>query len=135
MALVGLAAACGRDEGPRRPLYEIPNQAVQLPADHPPLSGAPAINVAARMALNSGNAAFRSKDFARALRFYSEAARAAPAHASPWFGIFMVGEATGNARLRDSAQREVQKRTVDPLGVTDSTLRSTHRIKPKGTTS
>jgi hypothetical protein len=37
--------------------------------------------------------------------------------------------------LRDSAMREVRKRTVDPPGVTDSTLRNTHPAPTKGRTS
>jgi hypothetical protein len=91
--------------------------------------------VVARDALDSANAAFRRKDYDRALKFYRQAAGAAPNHASPWFGIFMVAEASGNAALRDSAQREVQKRTVDSPNVTDSTLRNTHRTDKKRSTT
>jgi hypothetical protein len=82
--------------------------------------------VAARAALDKANAAYRAKDFSEALRLYREAARVAPTHASPWFGIFMVAQATKNTALADSARAEVQKRTADAPGVTDSTLRSTH---------
>jgi hypothetical protein len=126
VALAALSLACAGDDGPRVPLNQVQGQSGTLPPGHPQLDGTPAISVAARSALDSGNAAFRQKNYDGALRFYRDAARAAPNHASPWFGIFMVAEATGNTALRDSAKREVQKRTVDPPGVTDSTLRNTH---------
>ena len=134
-ACVALAAAvalsCGRDDGPRVPLSDVKRNAAVLPPDHPSLDPGPVLPAIARSALDSANAAFRVKDYARALRFYRQAANAAPMHASPWFGVFMVAQATGNAALRDSAQREVQKRTVDSPSITDSTLRNTHATTKK----
>jgi hypothetical protein len=76
--------------------------------------------------LDSGNAAYRAKNFDLALRHYRDAARAAPTHASPWFGIFLVAQATQNSALADSARKEVQKRTSNTPGAADSMLRSTH---------
>lgn len=137
--LVGLASmvalACGRDDGPRVPLSETNKTAAQLPSGHPSLDPGPALPAVARSALDSANAAFRVKDYQRALQFYRQAANAAPTHASPWFGVFMVAQATGNAALRDSAQREVQKRTVDSPALTDSTLRNTHPTGKKSPTT
>lgn len=123
--------ACGGDDGPRTPLDQIQAQAGSLPSGHPPLEGSAPLSSAARSSLDSGNAAFRAKDYERALQFYRDAARAEPAHASPWFGVFMVAQATGNTALRDSAKLEVQRRTVDSPGVTDSTLKNTHPAPPK----
>jgi hypothetical protein len=124
-----LLLACNQEERPRVPLSGA-ESAANLPEGHPPVGGGgaplPGLTAAARAALDSGNTAYRAKDFALALRHYREAARAAPAHASPWFGIFMVAQATQNTALADSARREVEKRTVDAPGVADSTLRSTH---------
>jgi hypothetical protein len=137
--LVGLASivplACGKDDGPRLPLSDISGTASQLPSGHPSLDPGPGLPAMARSALDSANAAFRVKDYRRALQFYRQAANAAPTHASPWFGVFMVAQATGNTALRDSAQREVQKRTVDPPALTDSTLRNTHPTAKKGPTT
>lgn len=129
-----LVVACKEDEGPRIPLSGTQPSAENLPEGHPPLgTGGPALPglpVAARAALDKANAAYRAKDFPQALRLYREAAQAAPTHASPWFGIFMVAQATKNTALADSARKEVQKRTADAPGVTDSTLRSTHPTPP-----
>lgn len=130
-----LALACSGDEGPRTPLNQIQARAESLPPGHPSLGAAAPISAVARAALDSGNVAFRMKQYDRALGYYRKAAQAAPAHASPWFGIFMVAQATGNTVLRDSAQREVQKRTVDSPDITDSTLRNTHPVRPKSVTS
>lgn len=135
LAVATFALACQGDDGPRVPLSRLQSDASALPSGHPPIEASASLSQTARTALESGNAAFRSKEFDRALRFYLTAARAAPEHASPWFGIYMVAEATGNAALRDSAMREVKKRTVDPPSVTDSTLRNTHPAPPKRSTS
>lgn len=131
IAVTALALGCGSDDGPKTPLADPSSKAGPLPAGHPPIDPNVGLTQAARVALDSGNAAFRTKGYARALRFYREAADAAPAHASPWFGIYMVGQATHNTALRDSAMREVKKRTVDPPGVADSTLRNTHPASKK----
>lgn len=63
--------------------------------------------------LDSGNAAFRARDFDGALAFYARAAQASPTHAAPWFGTYMVGKATNNEPLADSALREVRARAPD----------------------
>ena len=81
---------------------------------------------AARAALDSGNAAYRLKNYSGALRHYRAAALSAPEQAAPWFGIYMIAQATGDKSLADSATAEVRRRTVDPAAVTDSTLRNTH---------
>ena len=131
VALCVSASSCAKDDGPRTPLRQFQEGTGALPSGHPPLDASAPLSRTASAALDSGNAAFRVKNYELALRLYREAAVAAPTHASPWFGIFMVGEATGDHVLRDSAKREVQKRTVDPPAVTDSTLRNTHPATPK----
>ena len=81
---------------------------------------------AARAALDSGNASYRLKNYSDALRHYRAAALSAPEQAAPWFGIYMIAQATGDKSLADSATAEVRRRTVDSAAVTDSTLRNTH---------
>lgn len=124
-----LLLACKQVERPRIPLSGA-ESAANLPEGHPPVGSAgaalPELTTAARAALDSGNAAYRAKNFPLALRHYREATRSAPTHASPWFGIFMVAQATQNTALADSARREVEKRTADAPGVADSTLPVTH---------
>ena len=63
--------------------------------------------------LDSGNAAFRKQDFVGALDFYSKASQAQPGHAAPWFGTYMVGQATKNTALADSALRMVRERAPE----------------------
>lgn len=130
-AIAILTVACGRDDSPRIPLSKMNGSSAALPPNHPSFQPGPELPLPARSALDSGNAAFGRKDFDGALRFYRQAATAAPTHASPWFGVFMVAQATGNTALRDSAQREVQRRTVDSPALTDSTLRNTHPAPKK----
>ena len=96
------------------------------PGDRPTLNPDAGLGPVARAALDSGNAAYRVKNYRVALRHYRAAANSAPAQAAPWFGIYMIAQATGDKALADSATAEVRRRTVDPASVTDSTLRNTH---------
>src|ERR1039457_3564466 len=52
---------------------------------------------------DSGNAAKRNEDYARALADYRRASELAPQHSAPLFGIQMVAAATNNKALADSA--------------------------------
>lgn len=66
-----------------------------------------------RVALDSGNAAMRAKDYAGAIAQYRVAATGAPQHAAPWFGLHMAARAINDASLADSAMRMVQRLTND----------------------
>jgi tetratricopeptide (TPR) repeat protein len=59
--------------------------------------------------VDSGNAAFKAKDYQRALGHYREATRLDDDAAAPWFGIYMVQRALGNLAAADSALKRAQK--------------------------
>lgn len=86
-----------------------------LPPGHVPVSpsGASDLQPVTQALLDSGNAAYRKQDFAGALRFYAKASAEQPAHAAPWFGTYMVGQATKNTTLADSALRMVRQRAPE----------------------
>lgn len=58
---------------------------------------------AAQAQLDSGNTAFGEEDYEVALAHYERVTELAPGHASGWFGIFMVYDATGDSAGADSA--------------------------------
>jgi len=60
--------------------------------------------------LDSGNVAFRVKQYDVALGYYRGAAESVPNHAAPWYGILMVAQATKNTALADSAMKAVAMR-------------------------
>ncbi len=103
-----------------------------LPPGHPSLAPAADLPEAARLMLDSGNTAFRAKRFDVAQRYYEKAAQLAPQHGAPWFGISMIGDATQNKQLKDSAMVEVQKRTggTGMPSHPDSALRNPHAGLP-----
>lgn len=118
--LAGAAAAalvaCDRsthDAGATRTLADssIAAAGAALPPGHVPIgAGSASLPAAAQALLDSGNVAFRAKDYAGAQAFYRRAAVLAPRHAAPWFGTYMVGQATNDTALADSALRMVQER-------------------------
>jgi len=83
-------------------------------------SGPPRITGEAKVALDSGNALFRAKAYDLALEQYRRSARLIPNDATPHFGILMVGQATNNTRLADSARARI--RELNP-SLADSTAR------------
>lgn len=64
---------------------------------------------AARAQLDSGNVAFKAKDYERALRHYREVTRLDKETTAGWFGVYMVEQARGNAAAADSALAQAQK--------------------------
>ena len=103
---VGLIGACGsRDDGAR-----------DAGANG---SGPPRITGEAKVALDSGNVLFRAKAYDLALEQYRRSARLIPNDVTPIFGILMVGQATNNTRLADSARariRELNPSLADSTG-------------------
>ena len=84
-----------------------------VPIDQPAGAGAgagPALTAAGQAYVDSGNTAFRVKDYKGALAYYQKATESDPSHAAPWFGAYMVGQATNDKALADSALGEVKKR-------------------------
>ena len=126
LATVFAASACQSKAAEKVPLDQARDTAAALPAGHPAVTSAGDLAPAARVALDSGNVAFKAKNYPEALRLYRVAADAAPRHAAPWFGVYMVAKATGNAALGDSAMKEVQRRTPAPPAALDSAMRGLH---------
>ena len=60
--------------------------------------------------LDSGNDAYKAKDWERALRHYRAVTRLDEEMPAGWFGIYMVEMARGNAPAADSALQRAQKR-------------------------
>jgi hypothetical protein len=86
-------------------------------ASLPPLAAA---------ALDSANVAFRAKQYDDALTAYRAAAAAAPMHAAPLYGIYMVAKQQGNAALADSALAAVRVRTPGGGTLTGDEITATH---------
>ena len=106
-AAIVLTACGGSDDTGKFPLNEMGRGAsgagpTVLPAG---LTAASAAN------LDSGNVAFRMRNYEDALRFYRTASREVPNHPAPWYGIMMVAQATGNTALSDSATTAVSARS------------------------
>jgi hypothetical protein len=97
------------------------------------------IGPAARAALDSGNALFRKKAYAGALAQYRAAAALAPQHSAPLFGIYMVGRATNDSAMADSALAGIRLRsgsmTMPPHPMPDSALRKMHDSLRKKSTA
>ena len=126
LAAVLAISACQSKSAEKVPLGQAIDTGAALPSGHPALSSAGDLTPAARVALDSGNIAFKARNYPEALRLYRAAADAAPAHAAPWFGVYMVAKATSNAALSDSAMKEVKRRTPAPPAAIDSAMRGLH---------
>lgn len=59
---------------------------------------------AVRAQLDSGNAAYRARDYEGANRHYRATVQAMPNLASGWFGVYMAESALGNKAAADSAR-------------------------------
>ena len=59
--------------------------------------------------LDSGNTAYKAKDWERALRHYRAVTQMDEDMPAGWFGIYMTEMARGNAPAADSALRRAQK--------------------------
>jgi len=107
--------ACGpSDKEGRQPLNAaVPQAGTPTDAD----ASATTLPSGAVAALDAGNGAYRSKDFATALKKYREAADIAPAHAAPWFGLYMVASELKNVSLADSAMLRVKLLSADPAAL------------------
>lgn len=100
-----LAAGCSSRDEPGTPT-------VQLTARDS--AAAAVLGIDAKAALDSGNVLFRAAKYPAALARYRAAAELAPRHPAPYFGIYMVARATGNAKLVDSALAGMRARSMTP---------------------
>ena len=138
IALLALCAAgitgCGGSDAPKVPLAQgaTPDSARAVENAHG------IIGPGARAHLDSGNALYRRKAFAAALKHYEAASALAPQHAAPFFGIYMVARATHDTAMADSALSSIRVRngpmSSAPHSMTDSALRRLHQ-KLAGKTS
>ena len=107
LALVASAVACGGGQDAAK--IPLSGQAAGDRAGGADTADA-ALGADAQAALDSANAYFRAKQYARALERYRTAARLAPRHSAPLFGLYMVAQATSDATLADSVLTEMKKR-------------------------
>ncbi|MBL0172054.1 MAG: hypothetical protein IPP90_15285 [Gemmatimonadaceae bacterium] len=110
LALISMVACGTSDTAGRQPIGSVSDAASAEPTD----ASGPKLPLAALNALNAGNTAYRAKQFDVALASYREAAVAAPAHAAPWFGMYMVASEMKNTALADSAMGHVKSLSADP---------------------
>lgn len=128
LLLVGVIVACGGSDAPKLPLAQGPatDSARAVESAHG------LIGPAARAALDSGNASYRKKAYAEALGHYREASSLAPQHPAPFFGIYMVGRATNDRAMADSALADIRLRngplTPVPHSVSDSAVTRMHEM-------
>ena len=107
----GTLVACDNsDAAGRQPLGTVPEAAAATP-------DSPTLPPAALTALDAGNVAYRARQFDVALANYRHAAAAAPMHAAPWFGIYMVANDMKNTALADSAMMQVKNLAADPAAL------------------
>lgn len=106
LVMAALLGACQKGEETRRSLDGSGSPGVAASAKTLP----PGLTPLAAAQLDSGNVAFRAQRYDEALAYYRAATIAVPQHASPWYGIYMVAQATGNQGLADSASRAVRRR-------------------------
>lgn len=59
--------------------------------------------------LDSGNLAYRARNYEEARRHYQAAAQADPEAGAAWFGVYMAEQALGNLAAADSAMRRAQQ--------------------------
>jgi hypothetical protein len=125
VALVAIACTV-KQEAPKVPL----SQATAADSARRVASAHALLGPAARAALDSGNALYRKKAYAAALAQYRVASALAPQHAAPYFGIYMVGRATRDSAMADSALAAIRVRNgpmpTAPHSVNDSVLQRIH---------
>ncbi len=96
LAAGALLVGCKKDEAPKQPLG-----ASQM-------TTAPKLAPAAQAQLDSGNTAYRAKDYQTALKHYQQAVKDAPHTPASWFGVYMAESALGDTVAADSAMRKAR---------------------------
>ncbi|MEO6210814.1 MAG: hypothetical protein ABIQ10_11870 [Gemmatimonadaceae bacterium] len=126
-----LACETRAESAPRVPLSQTPvgNAAAAQSGAQP---AAPSdFSPRARLALDSGNAQFRSGRYHDALASYRASVKEAPGHTAPEFGVYMAARKLGNAALADSALRIVNAHTSGSQTWTHSAMQSAHGSKAR----
>jgi hypothetical protein len=105
-----LAACADEDAKGRTPLAGGALPAAGATAA-PPAGPPPGMTVKSAALLDSGNVAFRTKQYPLAQQYYEKAAAEVPDQAAPWYGVYMVAQAIKNQTLADSALKMVRTRS------------------------
>jgi tetratricopeptide (TPR) repeat protein len=96
----GVGFGCGGDGGHERVPLDgvggIEGMVGDLPAE-------------VQLQLDSGNAAYRDRNYARALDHFEEVVRLEPELAVGWYGVGMTHSALGNQEAADSAMARVHR--------------------------
>ena len=109
--------------GPRRAGLQVVDTSPAAIANNPHTVLSPQ----AKAALDSGNALYRAHKYDAALAAYRAASALAPAHAAPYYGIYMAANALGRKPLADSALKAFSARTIDAGQiVSDSLMKQAH---------
>ena len=117
------ASACNRAaEQPKVPLNAAASGTAASAQQNPHTELAPE----ARIALDSGNVAFRAKKYDAALSQYRVAAKADEKSAAALYGIYMVAEKLGNKVLADSAMSVIRERSGATTALTDTSMAKMH---------
>jgi hypothetical protein len=138
-ALASGAVGCGGDDRAGRvPLAQGGPNATGAADDESDRTLPPGMTPVSAALLDSGNVAFRMKQYPVARAYYERAAAAVPTLAAPWYGVYMVAQATSNQPLADSALKMVAQRsdgaalTAQEIGKAHSTMGDTTRALPPG---
>jgi hypothetical protein len=126
-AVVLSIGACKGNEAPKIPLGQAP---MATPGAEQPAGG---LTGDARLALDSGNALFRAKEYDQALAQYGRSADLAPNELAPLLGIMMVADVKGDAKLAGETLPRIRK--IDPSMADSSTITSHSKMikaHPKG---
>jgi Flp pilus assembly protein TadD len=99
--MAGALAACGRAP-------QVDDQATGS-IDSTAWSAARDLPADVRVALDSGNAAFRAGEYDAARQQYRRAVELGPDQSAAWFGLSMVERQLGNIAAADSAMQRVQE--------------------------
>lgn len=133
-AVAMIAMACKGADAPKRPLGTTAADAGTDPAAGQMANPHNTLSPEAKEALDNGNTLYRAKEYKLALAQYRLAAKLAPAHASPYYGIYMAADKLGNKKLADSALVQVNARAENAAPMfNDSLMKKTH-LDPKGAT-
>jgi len=119
------ASACNRAaEQPKVPLNASTSGSASSGQANPHEQLAPE----ARVALDSGNVAFRAGKYELALAQYRAAAKAEGKSSAPFYGIYMVAQKLGNKTLADSVMAVIRDRSGAGNALTDTAMAKMHNV-------
>ncbi len=116
LAVVLLAGACSKPAPAPAATSEAPAASAEA---------APRVELGASAQIDSGNTAYKTKDYKGALAHYRAATERQPSLAAAWFGAYMAESALGNTAAADSAMKKVQAIAPGTMGAHPATGDST----------